>query len=159
MSWCQVETPLGRMTLVASDDGLRELRLRGEAGEGAATKKHPVLDQARRELAEYFAKKRRDFDVPLDAAGTDFQRKVWRALVKIPFGRTESYGGLAKKLGQPTASRAVGLANGQNPIAIIVPCHRVIGADGSLTGYAGGLDRKRWLLAHESEQAELFAAR
>lgn len=159
MTWCHVQTPLGRMTLVASDEGLRELRLKGEPGEGPATKKHPVLDQARAELAEYFAKERRDFEVPLDAEGTEFQRKVWRALVKIPFGRTDSYGGLAKRLGQPTASRAVGLANGQNPIAIIVPCHRVIGADGSLTGYAGGLERKRWLLAHESEQAELFAGR
>jgi methylated-DNA-[protein]-cysteine S-methyltransferase len=101
------------------------------------------------QLAAYFAGELTEFDLPLAARGTDFQSRVWAALRTIPYGRTTSYGELAAQLGNPGASRAVGLANGRNPIAIIVPCHRVIGADGRLTGYGGGLDRKRWLLDHE----------
>ncbi|HEY0801667.1 MAG TPA: methylated-DNA--[protein]-cysteine S-methyltransferase, partial [Steroidobacteraceae bacterium] len=100
---------------------------------------------------EYFAGARREFDLPLKMAGTDFQKQVWSELTKIPFGQTRSYGQLAKRLGNPNGSRAVGLANGRNPIAIIVPCHRVIGADGSLTGFGGGIDRKQWLLTHEGQ--------
>jgi methylated-DNA-[protein]-cysteine S-methyltransferase len=102
-----------------------------------------------RQLDEYFHGKRRDFDLPLRMHGTKFQRRVWRALTEIPYGATWSYGELAKRIDNPNASRAVGLANGRNPISILVPCHRVIGADGSLTGYGGGLERKQWLLAHE----------
>ncbi|HMA45123.1 MAG TPA: methylated-DNA--[protein]-cysteine S-methyltransferase, partial [Gemmatimonadales bacterium] len=101
------------------------------------------------QLDDYFARRRAVFDLPLAAAGTPFQQRVWRALRQIPFGATESYAGLARRLGAPAAARAVGAANGQNPIPIIVPCHRVIGADGDLTGFGGGLERKRWLLAHE----------
>jgi methylated-DNA-[protein]-cysteine S-methyltransferase len=101
------------------------------------------------QLAEYFSGSRRDFDVPLSFQGTEFQLRVWRMLTTIQYGDTCSYGDLARRLDNPGASRAVGLANGRNPISIIVPCHRVIGADGSLTGYGGGLERKRWLLAHE----------
>ncbi|CAN5816502.1 hypothetical protein BH11MYX2_BH11MYX2_03350 [soil metagenome] len=115
-----------------------------------------VLDRAAKQLAEYFASKRSTFDLPLAPDGTDFQRKVWRALETIPFGETWSYGELAKRIGNPTASRAVGAANGQNPLWIIVPCHRVIGADGSLTGYAGGMTAKKWLLAHEQRQQTLL---
>jgi len=107
------------------------------------------LPEAVRQLGEYFAGKRRVFDLPLHLNGTEFQRRVWRALTEIPYGETWSYGELAKRIGNPKASRAVGLANGRNPVSILVPCHRVIGADGSLTGYGGGVQRKQWLLAHE----------
>lgn len=108
------------------------------------------FDQARRELDEYFEGRRQVFSLPLRPAGTQFQRRVWQALCEIPFGETISYGELARRVGSPGAARAVGMANSRNPISIVVPCHRVIGADNSLTGYAGGLDRKRALLAHES---------
>ena len=103
----------------------------------------------REQLAEYFAGERQQFDVPLKLAGTPFQQRVWQELVRIPFGTTITYAQLAQRVGQPTASRAVGHANGRNPISIIVPCHRVIGANGKLTGYAGGVDKKQWLLAWE----------
>lgn len=145
------ESPLGR------------LRLAGEHGflTGVYFEDHgsPVLQDPREspeafhhvttQLTEYFAGTRRAFDLPLRPAGTDFQRRVWNALLEIPFGATESYGDLADRLGDRKASRAVGLANGKNPISIIIPCHRVLGADGSLTGYGGGVDRKLWLLRHE----------
>jgi methylated-DNA-[protein]-cysteine S-methyltransferase len=107
------------------------------------------LPQTVRQLEEYFAGTRREFDLPLRLEGTAFQQRVWRVLAEIPYGVTWSYGELARRIDNPNASRAVGLANGRNPISILVPCHRVIGADGSLTGYGGGLERKRWLLAHE----------
>jgi methylated-DNA-[protein]-cysteine S-methyltransferase len=107
------------------------------------------LPEAVRQLSEYFSGRRRQFDLPLRLIGTEFQMRVWQQLTAIPFGETWSYGQLAKRLENPSACRAVGLANGKNPIAIIVPCHRVIGADGSLTGFGGGLPRKQWLLAHE----------
>jgi methylated-DNA-[protein]-cysteine S-methyltransferase len=107
------------------------------------------LAATRRQLSEYFAGSRRTFELPLRLEGTAFQQRVWRELTEIPYGETWSYGQLATRIGKPSASRAVGLANGRNPISILVPCHRVIGADGSLTGYGGGLERKQWLLAHE----------
>lgn len=107
------------------------------------------FSDVRLQLDEYFAGTREQFDLPLRPRGTDFQQRVWTGLLQIPFGATSTYGGLAARLGDRQASRAVGLANGKNPISIIVPCHRVIGADGSLTGYGGGLDRKLWLLRHE----------
>jgi len=109
-----------------------------------------VLRRAAAQLAEYFAGARRDFDVPLAPRGTGFQQRVWRELAKIPYGQTRSYGELARSLGRPTASRAVGAANGRNPISILVPCHRVVAGTGALTGYAGGLAAKRWLLEHEA---------
>jgi O-6-methylguanine DNA methyltransferase len=109
----------------------------------------PAFGRAAEQLAAYFAGDRTGFDVELAMSGTQFQQRVWGALREIPYGETVSYGELADRLGQPGASRAVGLANGKNPIGIIVPCHRVIGANGSLTGYGGGLDRKRWLLGFE----------
>ena len=108
-----------------------------------------VLAQAREQLNEYFARSRTTFDLPLDPAGSPFERRVWEALRAIPYGSTVSYGELARRLGDPRATRAVGAANGKNPIPIIVPCHRVVGARGELTGFGGGLDRKRWLLEHE----------
>jgi len=107
------------------------------------------LPQAIRQLNEYFHGTRREFNLPIRLHGTEFQQRVWNMLTEIPYGVTWSYGELAKRIDNPNASRAVGLANGRNPISILVPCHRVIGADGSLTGYGGGLERKRWLLAHE----------
>ncbi|WP_281395691.1 methylated-DNA--[protein]-cysteine S-methyltransferase [Allocatelliglobosispora scoriae] len=116
-----------------------------------------AFDDVRTQLDEYFAGTRRAFDLPLSATGTDFQRRAWTALVEIPYGETRSYAKQAVAIGSPTAFRAVGLANGQNPISIIVPCHRVVGANGALTGYGGGLDAKRWLLAHEANHSGLFA--
>lgn len=117
-----------------------------------------MLALAARQLDEYFAGERREFDLPLAPRGTGFQERVWRALLAIPFGVTRSYGELARTIGRPSASRAVGAANGKNPIAIIVPCHRVIGANGTLTGYGGGLPIKRWLLEHEAKLAGLRLA-
>ena len=114
---------------------------------------HPVLDLARRELDEYFAGDRQHFDVPLDPTGTDFQQQAWLALRAIPFGDTVSYGEQAEHMGDKNKARAVGAANGRNPISIIVPCHRVVGANGSLTGFAGGIETKQWLLAHEQNVA------
>jgi len=108
------------------------------------------------QLRAYFAGTLRKFELPLAPHGTPFQRTVWRALLDIPFGRTETYGALARRIGAGNAARAVGLANGHNPLGIIVPCHRVIGANGSLTGYGGGLERKRWLLAHEARYVPLL---
>lgn len=108
--------------------------------------RHPLLERAAAQLAGYFAGRRRDFDVPLDPIGTDFQRRVWEAVGRIPYGETRSYAELAEGLGRPKASRAVGAANGRNPISIMIPCHRLVGSGGALTGYAGGLPAKRWLL-------------
>jgi methylated-DNA-[protein]-cysteine S-methyltransferase len=141
-------TPLGELRLSADDDGrLTELHLR-------APEALPRLDgpftAARAQLDAYFAGELSEFDLPLAPHGTPFQRRVWDELARIPFGETTSYSELARRLGDPKLVRAVGLANGRNPIAIVIPCHRVIGADGSLVGYGGGLDRKRWLLDHEA---------
>ena len=115
----------------------------------------PILMEAARQLEEFFNRERRDFDLPISPSGTDFQMKVWKELCNIPYGETISYGELARRIGNPNASRAVGLANGANPISIIVPCHRVIGANGKLTGYGGGLPRKEKLLALEAGQVIL----
>lgn len=111
----------------------------------------PLLERGAEELREYFAGERRSFDLPLSPAGTDFQRLVWDALLTIPYGQTVSYGQLARRIGRPNACRAVGMANHRNPISILVPCHRVVGADGSLTGYGGGLEKKRFLLELEQK--------
>lgn len=128
--------------------GRAPLRLRPDRRED----EHPVLRAAVRQLVEYFERRRREFDLPLAPSGTAFQLRVWEALRGIPYGTTVSYGEIARRLGLlPSASRAVGLANGANPIPVVVPCHRVVGADGSLTGYGGGLDRKRFLLDLESD--------
>jgi methylated-DNA-[protein]-cysteine S-methyltransferase len=151
-----VDSPIGALRLHATDDALVAVYLPeqyapGSVPEGAG---HAVLERAREQLVQYFAGERRCFDLPVEPQGTAFQREVWSALRAIPFGATRSYAELAAALGRPSASRAVGGANGRNPVAIIVPCHRVIGADGSLTGYAGGLARKEWLLRHERAGAE-----
>ncbi|HEX9392758.1 MAG TPA: trifunctional transcriptional activator/DNA repair protein Ada/methylated-DNA--[protein]-cysteine S-methyltransferase [Usitatibacteraceae bacterium] len=157
-----IETPLGAMLALADDAGLhvldfvdrrgleREiLRLRQRSKVAIVPGPHPVLDQAEQQIGEYFAGKRLRFTLPLAERGTDFQRAVWQQLLQIPPGETRAYAGIAKAIGQPSANRAVARANGDNFRAIVIPCHRVIGSDGSLTGYGGGLARKQWLLDHE----------
>ena len=151
-SFTTLPSPIGPLTLVASPTALVEIRFADDARPLAATRDdaHPILARAAAELTAYFAGTARTFTVPLDGAGTAFQRDVWRALLDIPFAATCGYGEVAARIGRPSASRAVGAANGRNPIPIIVPCHRVIGKDGSLTGYGGGMAIKQWLLAHEA---------
>ena len=143
-----IPSPIGDLTLVASDRGLCAV----DWGSTRAKRPldNPVLRAAATQLDEYFAGTRRAFDLPLDLRGTLFQNRTWSALAEIPYGTTVSYGEQARRLGVPRAARAVGAANGSNPLPIVLPCHRVIGADGALTGYGGGLDVKRWLLAHEA---------
>jgi len=147
--YSRIDSPAGHLLLVVSTRGLVALEFRGgKIREGwieSSEKTAPYASQ----LEEYFAGRRRCFDLPLDIRGTDFQKRCWQELLKIPYGETRSYAAVARAMGNPTAVRAVGLANGQNPIAIIVPCHRVIGSDGSLTGYGGGLENKRKLLELE----------
>jgi methylated-DNA-[protein]-cysteine S-methyltransferase len=155
LSYKEIESPVGKLKLVASDQGLvavlwehdspRRVRL----CELTENEEHPILVNTERQLGEYFAGKRKAFSVALDMRGTDFQKNVWEALLAIPFGETRSYGQLARQLGNPKASRAVGAANGKNPVSIIVPCHRVIGSSGKLTGFAGGLNTKARLLQLE----------
>src|SRR5271165_3831772 len=153
-----ISSPLGWLKLVASEKGLAAILWENDDPRRVHLEpthednKHPVLLQAERQLSEYFAGKRKSFSLALDFKGTDFQRKVWRALLEIPFGETRSYGQLAKQLGNPKAGRAVGAANGRNPIAIIAPCHRVIGASGRLIGFAGGLEAKARLLSLEGRK-------
>ena len=155
LAYKMMESPVGKLKLVASDKGLvailwendRPSRVR--LGELIANEHHPVLVETERQLREYFAGKRKVFSIALDMRGTRFQKDVWEALRAIPFGETRSYGQLAKQLGNPRATRAVGAANGRNPVSIIVPCHRVIGSSGNLTGFAGGLEIKAHLLSLE----------
>jgi len=155
-------SPLGKMLLVACDTALTGLHFVDEKyypGVAADWQHAPgaaMIAQARRQLDEYFAGKLTEFDLPVEPAGTTFQQGVWRALQEIPYGTTISYGTLARRIGQPSASRAVGAANGRNPISILIPCHRVIGANGDLTGYAGGMARKDALLRLEAKRVDDF---
>jgi len=148
-------SPVGELTLVADANGLAAILWEndrpGRVRLGALTEApdHPLLVETERQLGEYFAGDRRRFDVPLSFAGTAFQKSVWAALLAIPFGETRSYGEVAAQIGKPGASRAVGAANGRNPISIIAPCHRVIGSTGKLTGFAGGMEAKQYLLELE----------
>lgn len=150
-----IASPVGALTLVASDKGLVAILWENDApdrvklGATAEDGAHPVLEATAAQLREYFAGTRTRFELPLDFRGTDFQKSVWAELLAIPFGETRSYGEIAMKLGRPKASRAVGAANGRNPISIVAPCHRVIGSTGKLTGFAGGLEAKHYLLSHE----------
>jgi methylated-DNA-[protein]-cysteine S-methyltransferase len=148
-----MDTPIGPLTLVASDAGLREIRFPPDDGPvpGPDEPDHPVIAAAVRQLSEYFAGSRQQFEVPLEPVGSAFQRAAWNALRAIPYGETVTYGEQARRLGDPGKARAVGAANGANPLPIIVPCHRVIGSDGSLTGFGGGLETKAWLLHHERQ--------
>lgn len=148
-------SPVGPLRLVADDDALVGVFFADHRPAptivARTVRRHPVLDRAAEQLAEYFAGRRVDFDLPLDPRGTAVQRAVWLALATIPFGATTSYGALAASLGRPRAARAIGHANARNPLSIVLPCHRVLGRGGALTGYAGGTERKRWLLRHEGE--------
>jgi methylated-DNA-[protein]-cysteine S-methyltransferase len=150
-----MESPIGKLKLVASDKGLvailweKDSPRRVRLSDLVANDQHPVLVETEQQLGEYFAGKRKTFSIALDMRGTRFQKDVWEALLAIPFGETRSYGQLAKQLGNPRATRAVGAANGKNPVSIIVPCHRVIGSSGKLTGFAGGLEAKARLLSLE----------
>jgi methylated-DNA-[protein]-cysteine S-methyltransferase len=159
-----IDSPVGKLKLVASDRGLiailwandrpRRVRL----AQLTEDPHHPILAKTEAQLSEYFAGKRQSFDLPLDPQGTPFQRAVWDALLGIPYGETRSYGQLARQLGNPNATRAVGAANGRNPISIILPCHRVVGSAGKLTGFAGGLHTKSFLLELEARTLHLTAA-
>jgi len=154
ISYDEYRSPQGTMLIAATPKGLAGVYFKGqkhfpEKPGWRRDARHPVLKQAKQELSEYFAGKRTQFSVALDPQGTPFQRSVWRQIARVSFGKTLSYGELARRAGHPGSARAAGAATGRNPIGIIVPCHRIMGADGSLTGYAGGLARKRALLALE----------
>jgi methylated-DNA-[protein]-cysteine S-methyltransferase len=151
-------TPVGKLTLVATDRGLRAVlwpklspQRAGISPRPHRNPDHPILRKTVQQLDEYFAGSRTSFELPLDLEGTRFQLAAWRSLAEIPFGATTSYGQQAAALGIPTAARAVGAANGANPVCVVLPCHRVIGANGSLTGFGGGLGVKQWLLDHEAQ--------
>ncbi|MEV6979708.1 methylated-DNA--[protein]-cysteine S-methyltransferase [Sphaerisporangium sp. NPDC051017] len=157
-----IASPIGDLTAVAEDGVLCglyfERHQRGPKPEDLGARDGSDFDEVRRQLAEYFAGERTAFDLPLAAHGNEFQRQVWKLLEEIPFGETRTYGDLARELGDVSLAQAVGAACGRNPVSVIAPCHRVVAADGSLTGYAGGLERKRYLLDLE-EPAERKAAR
>jgi len=151
-----VDSPIGPLTLAGRDPVLMNLRMVDQTYEPTRAGWSPepkAFRHAVEQLDAYFAGELIDFDIELDLRGTEFQQRVWKALLTIPYGGTRSYGQIAEQIGAPGSARAVGLANGHNPIAIVVPCHRVIGASGSLTGYGGGLDRKRTLLGLEKRRA------
>jgi methylated-DNA-[protein]-cysteine S-methyltransferase len=145
-----ITSPLGPIKIIASDVGISSVRFCTELS--ADTQPSALTERAAQQLNAYFDAKLTTFDLPLDATGTTFQQQVWRALCQVPFGTTCSYAAIAGAISNRNAVRAVGAANGRNPIAIVVPCHRVIGANGTLTGYAGGLDKKAWLLKHEQRR-------
>ncbi len=168
-----IQTPAGELFVGASEEGLHLIKFvdtRSSEGDlvaeleraapGPVERGGPELTEPLRQLREYFAGERTEFSLDLAGRGTDFQQRVWAALGLIPHGRTRSYQEIAQAIGQPRAARAVGLANGRNPLSIVVPCHRVIGSNGTLTGYGGGLPRKRWLLSHEQvgQMALIFAS-
>jgi methylated-DNA-[protein]-cysteine S-methyltransferase len=155
-------SPVGRLKMVASDKGLTAILWENDDPKrvrlGPLTERpdHPILIETERQLGEYFAGRLQSFSVPLDFHGTDFQKQIWAALLTIPFGETRSYGEIARAIGRPSASRAVGAANGRNPISIIAPCHRVLGSNGALIGFAGGLAAKDLLLGHERRHAAIL---
>lgn len=160
-STTQLDSPVGRLRLVATDQGLSRLLFDEQAdadahpdGDSTRADDHPVLAAATTQLEEYFAGHRQEFDIPLDLTGTEFQRAAWSALASVPYGETRSYRQQAEAIGRPKAVRAIGAANGRNPIPIVLPCHRIVGSDGSLTGYGGGLSIKEYLLNHEQTQLQ-----
>jgi methylated-DNA-[protein]-cysteine S-methyltransferase len=156
MEYCElIDSPLGPLLIRASVNGITKVSFMDSGGLIAANPS-ALTSRCAKQLTSYFKGDLQEFDLALDPVGTDFQKRVWAALAKVGHGRTESYAQLARRLGNHLFTRAVGTANGANPIAIIVPCHRIIGSDASLTGYAGGLWRKKWLLEHESHQTLLF---
>jgi methylated-DNA-[protein]-cysteine S-methyltransferase len=161
MYYCYLSSPMGRL-LLTGNNRLESLHFpfgKTRVEPGSEWVEAPQrFEAASRQLDAYFKGKLKEFSLELEPKGTDFQKRVWKELVKIPYGRTITYGELARKIGNPNASRAVGAANGQNPISIIIPCHRVIGATGSLTGFGGGLDVKQYLLDLESRRSGLFSS-
>jgi methylated-DNA-[protein]-cysteine S-methyltransferase len=149
--YAHIDSPVGPLLIAASDAGLHIIEFHQtkhavRRGDDWRAGEHPLIRETQRQLDEYFQRQRKVFDLPLVPQGTDFQRQVWFALATIPYGQTYSYRQIAEQVGRPTATRAVGAANGRNPLPIVLPCHRVIGADGSLTGFGGGLPTKRFLL-------------
>ncbi len=158
LEYARVESPVGVVVVTGNRESVQGVWFEGPPALGpmpAGVAGTGPVAEAVRQLSEYFARKRAAFDLPIAPAGTPFQRRVWDELQKVPYGDTVSYGEIARRIGHPTASRAVGAANGANPIPIIIPCHRAVGSDGSMTGYGGGVERKRTLLAIESGQAPL----
>lgn len=153
-----LESPIGTIEIVASSAGLYSVKFIDEKPKKikGKIKSNKIIIQTKKQLKEYFAKKRTSFELSLDLGGSDFQNKVYNEIAKIPFGQTITYTQLAKRMGNENLSRAVGTANGKNPVWIIIPCHRVVGMGGELTGYAGGLWRKQWLLEHESPKKSLL---
>lgn len=155
--WTKMPSPIGDLLLVGRRDALVGLYVadheRCPTVPTTCVRDDEAFEEVRRQVEEYFAGTRRTFDVPLDLLGSPFQRRVWEALLEVPYGATASYGDIARSIGHPTGARAVGAANGRNPVSIIVPCHRVIGSDGRLTGYGWGTTRKAWLLDHERAAA------
>lgn len=157
METAVVKTPIGYIKLTASEKGLQQCSILSQEETMSCLNcgLSPLLDDVIQQLNDYFEGDRESFDIDFDLMGSDFQKKVWNELTNIPFGKTISYSELALKLGDLKAIRAVASANGKNPIGVIIPCHRVIGSDGSLTGFAWGLDKKQWLLEHESKYKQL----
>jgi methylated-DNA-[protein]-cysteine S-methyltransferase len=163
--YIEIASPIGLLTVTSNGDAITGLYMethRHAPGERGAWAREPAhacetLAAARSQLSEYFEGHRLSFELPMRATGTAMQQAVWHELTRIPFGETRSYGEIAARIGNPKASRAVGAANGKNPISIVVPCHRVVGADGSLTGFGGGVERKAWLLAHEARVRGLLS--
>jgi len=157
--YTEFDSPIGRIILEGNEEALTGLHLAGHKHwSGPAKGSRPskaAFAEVRAQLDQYFAGDRQEFDVPLNLGGTPFQGRVWQALCAIPYGETITYGELARRVGLPTASRAVGAANGRNPVSILVPCHRVVGTNGRLTGYGGGLDAKRWLLDWEAGRSAI----
>ena len=148
-----IASPLGTILITANTDAITSIWFIDDSA--GASDSSPILDVASVQLQEYFSGERKTFDLPLAPEGTEFQKQVWNALLTIPYGKTVSYLDISRTVGNEKAIRAVGLANGKNPISIVIPCHRVIGSDGSLTGYGGGLWRKEWLLRHERKDQDL----
>lgn len=146
-----IDTEIGSIYMEAEDGHITRLEFADEAKPNESC---PLLDEAEKQLKEYFSGTRRAFDLPIKTEGTEFQQSVWAKLREIPYGETRTYGDIARQLGKPGAARAVGMANNRNPLCILIPCHRVVGADGALVGYAGGLDRKRFLLDLENRGSE-----
>ena len=148
-----MNSPIGILKLTSDEYHLKSVSFDAEIMEDAPELPE-VLDNTQKHLEEYFLGSRRQFDLPLDPGGTAFQQTIWKQLSEVPYGSTKSYIEIARAMGSESSSRAVGMANGRNPIPVIIPCHRIIGHDGRLTGYAGGVDRKRWLLLHEQQNSD-----
>lgn len=156
MQYAVIHTPMGPLTVASTDKGIASIQFGKSVPDGAIAEESAARETVKQQLTEYFQGTRTRFELPLDIEGTPFQRAVWDELLRIPYGETRSYGDIARAIGKPGAARAVGLANHDNPVAVVIPCHRVVGRDGSLTGYAGGLHLKAQLLSIERRHRTLF---